>query len=214
MSKGFAFQLRRLRAPERPPERGGFKAEPFAPRRRLPRSLLLRRVSSPEPSRRWAQRGSVRVMAEALLSSGTLFSDLDILLAEVEKISALKKLLELARAGQEPSLKCMVSEIRDQIMVLHGLLSKIESEFQHNVEMRTSLKELQDTVEKEQKEAQYFLEVLSSRSAWESCGFAETEKHAECQLVKGKKPTKASETEGFPRKMLAVTPKDLKEVPV
>ncbi|KAM4639801.1 SKA complex subunit 1 isoform 2-T2 [Amazona ochrocephala] len=154
------------------------------------------------------------VMAEAMLSSGTLFSDLDFLLAELEKISALKKLLESAHTGKEPSLKLIISGISKQVMALHGLLHKIESEFQHNVEMRTSLKELQDTVEKEQKEAQCFLEVLSSHSAWESCGFAETKKHDERHLVKGKNPAKASEIQGFLRKMLALTPEDLEEVPV
>lgn len=39
-------------------------------------------------------------MVEAMLSSGELFTDLDMLRDEVEKVSGLKRLLELACTGK------------------------------------------------------------------------------------------------------------------
>ncbi|XP_065517808.1 spindle and kinetochore-associated protein 1-like [Lathamus discolor] len=155
-------------------------------------------------------------MAEgcAFLYPERLLSDLNMLHGETGKIAYLKKLLALAFAGKEGTLSCVVSEIREQITALHSLLNKIEHDFQENLGKTTSLKELQDTVEKKKNEAHSYLEVLpNGHFAWGSCEFLQNPDHDTRPAETEKQHTKASANPGFPRDTVTVETEDVQEAP-
>ncbi|XP_065519453.1 spindle and kinetochore-associated protein 1-like isoform X2 [Lathamus discolor] len=155
-------------------------------------------------------------MAEgcAFLYLERLLSDLNMLHGEMGKIAYLKKLLALAFAGKEGSLDCVVSEIRKRITALHSLLNKIEHDFQENLGETTSLKELQDTVEKKKNEAHTYLEVRPhGHCAWSTCEFLQTRDLNIRPAETEKQPTEETcGNPGFQRDTLSIET-DVQEVP-
>uniref|UniRef100_A0A8V5GTG6 SKA complex subunit 1 n=1 Tax=Melopsittacus undulatus TaxID=13146 RepID=A0A8V5GTG6_MELUD len=154
-----------------------------------------------------------RVMAESSESSclQRLLSDLDSLDAEMEKISSLRLFFQFTRKGQKSSLKYVVVKVRKQIVSLHGLLKKIESDCQENIEQAASLKELRHIVEKEQNEAQHLLEALPNGfSAQDGCESVESQR---CDVKQQVNETKRKKAAKSPVSILPVTPEDLGEIP-
>ncbi|XP_033928438.1 SKA complex subunit 1 [Melopsittacus undulatus] len=152
-------------------------------------------------------------MAESSESSclQRLLSDLDSLDAEMEKISSLRLFFQFTRKGQKSSLKYVVVKVRKQIVSLHGLLKKIESDCQENIEQAASLKELRHIVEKEQNEAQHLLEALPNGfSAQDGCESVESQR---CDVKQQVNETKRKKAAKSPVSILPVTPEDLGEIP-
>ncbi|NXK06804.1 SKA1 protein, partial [Herpetotheres cachinnans] len=76
------------------------------------------------------------------------------------KISTIKKTLHLRSIGQEPSLKSMLSKIGHEMVLLHGLLNKMETEVQQQEKLKNLLKELQKSAERDLSEAQHLRENI------------------------------------------------------
>uniref|UniRef100_A0A8C6JL79 SKA complex subunit 1 n=1 Tax=Melopsittacus undulatus TaxID=13146 RepID=A0A8C6JL79_MELUD len=155
-------------------------------------------------------------MAESSESSCSqrLLSDLDTLDAEREKISSLKRFFRFTLKGQKSSLKYVVLKIRKQIESLHGLLKKIGFGCQENIEQATSLKELQDTVEMEQNEAQHLQEAFPNGfSAPGGCESVESQRCDVRQRVNEAKRKKVAAVPGFPSDMPATSTDDSREIP-
>ncbi|XP_051498490.1 spindle and kinetochore-associated protein 1 isoform X1 [Apus apus] len=88
-------------------------------------------------------------------------SDLEDLCFHINtKISTIKKTLQLRNIGQEPSLKSMLSKIGQEMVLLHDLLNKMETEVQQQEKLKALLKELQKSAEREQSEAQHLRENI------------------------------------------------------
>ncbi|NXL09151.1 SKA1 protein, partial [Mesembrinibis cayennensis] len=76
------------------------------------------------------------------------------------KISTIKKTLQLRSIGQEPSLKSMLCKTGDEMVLLHDLLNKMETEVQQQEKLINLLKELQKSAERDQNEAQHLRENI------------------------------------------------------
>ncbi|NXI35279.1 SKA1 protein, partial [Galbula dea] len=76
------------------------------------------------------------------------------------KISTIKKTLQLRSIGQEPSLKSMLGKISQEMVLLHDLLNQMESEVQQQEKLKSLLKELHKSAEREQLEAQHLSENI------------------------------------------------------
>ncbi|XP_010006798.1 PREDICTED: spindle and kinetochore-associated protein 1 [Chaetura pelagica] len=88
-------------------------------------------------------------------------SDLEDLCFHINtKISTIKKTLQLRNIGQEPSLKSVLCKIGQEMVVLHDLLNKMETEVQQQKKLNALLKELQKSAEREQGEAQHLRENI------------------------------------------------------
>ncbi|NXW50838.1 SKA1 protein, partial [Nyctiprogne leucopyga] len=132
------------------------------------------------------------------------------------KIATIKKALQLRNIGQEPSLKSMLGKIRHEMLLLHDLLNKMETEVQQQEKKKNLLKELQKAAERDQKEAQHLYENIPPHlpKPTQSCITGLTVKHeeqtkvAECR--RAKKPTK----EPIPIKEISlITAEEFESVP-
>ncbi|KAM4802932.1 SKA complex subunit 1 [Urocitellus parryii] len=90
-------------------------------------------------------------------------SDLEQLCSYVnEKIGNIKKTLSLRNLGQEPTLKSILNQIEDEIIVVNELLNKFELEIQHQEQTNTSLKELCESLEEDYKDVVHLKENIPS----------------------------------------------------
>ncbi|KAF1442485.1 SKA1 protein, partial [Pygoscelis papua] len=114
------------------------------------------------------------------------------------KISTIKKTLQLRNIGQVPSLKSMLCKIGHEMVLLHDLLNKMETEVQQQEKLKNLLKELQKSAERDQNEAQHLRENVPPHlpKATQSCITGLTAKCEEqtkvAELERAKKPTKES----------------------
>ncbi|XP_030048802.1 LOW QUALITY PROTEIN: SKA complex subunit 1 [Microcaecilia unicolor] len=74
------------------------------------------------------------------------------------KISTIKKTLQLRNIGQNQSLTSVLSKITQEMPLLHSLLNKMELEVQRQEKLTESLKALQESVEKDLIQAQHMKE--------------------------------------------------------
>nr|XP_033790422.1 spindle and kinetochore-associated protein 1 isoform X2 [Geotrypetes seraphini]XP_033790433.1 spindle and kinetochore-associated protein 1 isoform X2 [Geotrypetes seraphini] len=74
------------------------------------------------------------------------------------KISTIKKTLQLRNIGQNQSLASVLSKITHEMPVLHDLLDKMELEVQRQEKLTESLKALQESFEKDLIQAQHLKE--------------------------------------------------------
>ncbi|XP_049637532.1 spindle and kinetochore-associated protein 1 [Suncus etruscus] len=89
------------------------------------------------------------------------FSELDQLYSYfTEKIGIIKNTLSLRNIGQEPNLKKLLDKIGDEIIVVHQLLNKLESEIQYHEQTNISLKELLDSLEENHKDVEHLKENI------------------------------------------------------
>ncbi|NXI49988.1 SKA1 protein, partial [Chloroceryle aenea] len=88
-------------------------------------------------------------------------SDLEDLCFHINlKITNIKKTLQLRNIGQDPSLKDTLYKIRHEMVSLHDLLDKMESEVKEREKLKNSLKELQKSAERDEREAQHLQENI------------------------------------------------------
>ncbi|XP_020827972.1 SKA complex subunit 1 isoform X2 [Phascolarctos cinereus] len=69
-----------------------------------------------------------------------------------EKISHVKKILQLKNIGHDPALKTVFQKIRNEMTLLNDLLNKLELEIQYQEHVRNSLRELQESLDGDYKE--------------------------------------------------------------
>ncbi|XP_043834374.1 spindle and kinetochore-associated protein 1-like [Dromiciops gliroides] len=69
-----------------------------------------------------------------------------------EKISHVKKILQLKNIGHDPALKTVFQKIRHEMTLLNDLLNKLELEVQYQEHVRNSLRELQESLDGNYKE--------------------------------------------------------------
>ncbi|NXE69724.1 SKA1 protein, partial [Calcarius ornatus] len=76
------------------------------------------------------------------------------------KISNIKKCLLLRDIGKDDSRKPVLRKIQNEVVLVHDLLNKMESEVKQQEKFKDSLKERQKAAERDQKEAQHLLEHI------------------------------------------------------
>uniref|UniRef100_A0A8C8EER5 SKA complex subunit 1 n=1 Tax=Otus sunia TaxID=257818 RepID=A0A8C8EER5_9STRI len=114
------------------------------------------------------------------------------------KISNVKRTLQLRNAGEEPSLKSVLCEIKHEVVLVNDLLNKMEMEVKHHKELKDLLKELQKSAERDEREAQHLSENIPPHlpKPTQSCVAGLTVKRDEqTEVVEpkpAKKPTKES----------------------
>ncbi|NXR98073.1 SKA1 protein, partial [Oxylabes madagascariensis] len=74
------------------------------------------------------------------------------------KISNIKKYILLRDIGEDECHKPMLRKIRNEVILVHDLLNKMETEVKQQERLRDLLKNMQKAAEREQKEAQHLLE--------------------------------------------------------
>ncbi|XP_010581323.1 SKA complex subunit 1 [Haliaeetus albicilla] len=134
-------------------------------------------------------------------------SDLEDLCFHINmKISTIKKTLQLRNIGQEPSLKSMLCKIGHEMVLLHDLLNKMETEVQQQEKLKDLLKELQKSAERDQNEAQHLRDNIPPHlpKPTQSCITGPT--------VKCEEQTKVVEPERI--KKLTKEPRLIKEAPL
>ncbi|XP_008060386.1 spindle and kinetochore-associated protein 1 isoform X1 [Carlito syrichta] len=90
-------------------------------------------------------------------------SDLEQLCSHInEKIGNIKKTLSLRHCGQEPTLKTVLNNIGDEIIVVNELLNKLELEIHYQEQTNNSLKELCDSLEEDYKDVEHLKENIPS----------------------------------------------------
>uniref|UniRef100_A0A663N0B5 SKA complex subunit 1 n=1 Tax=Athene cunicularia TaxID=194338 RepID=A0A663N0B5_ATHCN len=88
-------------------------------------------------------------------------SDLEDLALHINtKISDVKRTLQLRNAGEEPSFKSMLGEIKHEILLVKDLLNKMEMEVKDHKELNDLLKELQKSAESQAMEARHLIENI------------------------------------------------------
>ncbi|NXL67357.1 SKA1 protein, partial [Chordeiles acutipennis] len=132
------------------------------------------------------------------------------------KIATIKKALQLRNIGQEPSLKSMLGKIRHEMLLLHDLLNKMETEVQQQEKKKNLLKELQKAAERDQKEAQHLYENIPPHlpKPTQSCITELTVKHEEQTKVAESKRAKKPPKESIPIKEISlITAEEFESVP-
>ncbi|XP_059692488.1 spindle and kinetochore-associated protein 1 [Haemorhous mexicanus] len=76
------------------------------------------------------------------------------------KISNIKKCLLLRDIGKDDSRKPVLHKIRNDVILVHDLLNKMENEVKQQEKLRDLLKEMQKAAERDQKEAEHLLEHI------------------------------------------------------
>ncbi|NXI12496.1 SKA1 protein, partial [Irena cyanogastra] len=76
------------------------------------------------------------------------------------KISDIKKCILLRDIGEDDSRKPVLHKIRNEVILVHDLLNKMESEVKQQEKLKDSLKEIQKAAERDEKEAQHLLEHI------------------------------------------------------
>ncbi|NWV13055.1 SKA1 protein, partial [Ptilonorhynchus violaceus] len=74
------------------------------------------------------------------------------------KISNIKKFLLLRDIGKEQCHKSMFHKIGTEVILMHDLLNKMETEVKQQEKLKDLLKEIQKAAERDQNEAQHLLE--------------------------------------------------------
>ncbi|NXL70332.1 SKA1 protein, partial [Leptocoma aspasia] len=74
------------------------------------------------------------------------------------KISNIKKCILLRDIGEDDARKPVLHKIQNEVILVHDLLNKMESEVKQQEKLKDSLKEIQKAAERDQKEAQHLLE--------------------------------------------------------
>ncbi|XP_030326239.1 spindle and kinetochore-associated protein 1 [Strigops habroptila] len=154
-------------------------------------------------------------MAEALMPSDVFFSDLDILCNETKrKVLEVKRILQFRNIDYKPSIRYGVFKIRQQMIILHDILSKMESEVQRNVKLNASLNELQEAAEGQERQAQYFMEKVLPNRVCQDCVPKQSENRDEHQLIQETKLRKPTKPAVLPAKVPAKTSRNPGQVPV
>ncbi|NXS34194.1 SKA1 protein, partial [Pomatostomus ruficeps] len=88
-------------------------------------------------------------------------SDLeDLCLHMNEKISNIKKCLLLRDTGEDECRKSVHHKIVNEVILIHDLLNKMETEVKQQEKLKDLLKEIQKTAERDQNEAKHLLEHI------------------------------------------------------
>ncbi|XP_074788373.1 SKA complex subunit 1-like isoform X1 [Athene noctua] len=108
------------------------------------------------------------------------------------KISNVKRTLQLRNAGEEPSFKSTLGEIKHEILLVNDLLNKMEMEVKHHKELKDLLKELQKSAESHEMEARHLSENIPFclLKPTQSCAAGLTVKREEQPEVVEPKPAK------------------------
>ncbi|NXR65715.1 SKA1 protein, partial [Rhadina sibilatrix] len=77
-----------------------------------------------------------------------------------EKISNIKKCILLRNLGEDKCRKPMLCKIQNEVIHVHDLLNKMETEIKQQEKLKDLLKEIQKAAEKKQKEAQHLFEHI------------------------------------------------------
>ncbi|KFP28832.1 Spindle and kinetochore-associated protein 1, partial [Colius striatus] len=144
-------------------------------------------------------------------------SDLEDLISHFNlKISNVKKTLQLRSIGQEPSLKLVLYKIGQEVVLLHDLLNKMETEVQQQERLKNRLKDLQQSAERDQIEAQRLRENIPPHlpKPTQSCITWPTVKHGEETKVAERDHAKKPMKETIPIKEAAfITTEEFQSVP-
>ncbi|NXV00045.1 SKA1 protein, partial [Cettia cetti] len=77
-----------------------------------------------------------------------------------EKISNIKKYILLRDIGEDECCKPVLHKVQNEVILVHDLLNKMETEIKQQEKLKDLLKDIQKAAEREQKEAQHLLEHI------------------------------------------------------
>ncbi|NXX80071.1 SKA1 protein, partial [Urocolius indicus] len=132
------------------------------------------------------------------------------------KISNVKKTLQLRNIGQQPSFKSMLYKIGQDVVLLHDLLSKMEAEVQQQEKLKNRLKELQQSAEGDEIEAQRLRENIPPYlpKPTQSCTTGPTVKcQEETKVVEPKHAKKPTREPRFIKEAAFITTEEFHSVP-
>ncbi|NXD86881.1 SKA1 protein, partial [Halcyon senegalensis] len=132
------------------------------------------------------------------------------------KITNIKKTLQLRNIGQDPSLKDTLCKIRHEMVSLHDLLDKMESEVKEREKLKNSLKELQKSAERDQLEAQHLQENIPPHlpKQTQSCVAGPPVKCEEqTKAVEPERPKKATKEPRHIKEAPLITAEEFQSVP-
>ncbi|XP_053787794.1 spindle and kinetochore-associated protein 1 [Vidua chalybeata] len=133
------------------------------------------------------------------------------------KISNIKKLLLLRDIGEDHSRKPVLRKIQNEVIFVHDLLNKMESQFKQQEKLKDALKELQKAAGRDQKEAQHLFEHIPRYlpKPPKSCSVVPTVIHKDQTKAEEPKSEKKPAKEKKPIKEAAlITTEEFESVPL
>ncbi|NXO27257.1 SKA1 protein, partial [Cisticola juncidis] len=134
-----------------------------------------------------------------------------------EKISYIKKCILLRDIGENECYKPVLHKIQNEVIFLHELLNKMETEVKQQAKLKDLLKEMKKAAEREQKEAQHLLEHIPPYlpKPTQSCITVPTAKQEGQTKAVEPKPAKKPAKETKPIKEAAlITMEEFESIPM
>ncbi|KYO28899.1 spindle and kinetochore-associated protein 1 isoform B [Alligator mississippiensis] len=122
------------------------------------------------------------------------------------RISTIKKTLQLRNIDQEPSLKSVLCKIGHEMSLLNELLNRMEIEVQHQEKLKNTLKEIQESAERDYNEVLHLCENIPPH-------LPKTNQSCTTGLF-GKSEEQSNSTEPERAKKSVKEPKFIKEAPI
>ncbi|NWV67905.1 SKA1 protein, partial [Malurus elegans] len=144
-------------------------------------------------------------------------SDLEDLCFHINaKISNIKKYLLLRDIGEDPCRKSIFQKIGNEVIIVHELLNKMETEIKEQEKLKNLLKEMQKAAEKDQNEAQHLLEHIPPYlpKPTQNCIAVPTVKHEEqTKVVKNESVKKPAKETKLIKEVALITTEEFESVP-
>ncbi|NWU02253.1 SKA1 protein, partial [Urocynchramus pylzowi] len=132
------------------------------------------------------------------------------------KISNIKKCILLRNIGEDDSRKPVLRKIQNEVILVHDLLNKMESEVKQQEKLKDSLKEIQKAAERDQKKAQHLLEHIPRYlpKPPQSCNMVPTVKHqGQTKAVEPKLEKKPAKEKKAIKEAALITTEEFESVP-
>ncbi|NWX59372.1 SKA1 protein, partial [Promerops cafer] len=132
------------------------------------------------------------------------------------KISNIKKCILLRDIGEDNCRKPVLRKIQNEVILVHDLLNKMESEIKQQEKLKDLLKEIQKAAERDQKEAQHLLEHTPRYlpKPTQSCIMVPTVKHkGQTKAVEPKCEKKPAKEKKNIKEAALITTEEFESVP-
>ncbi|XP_039909555.1 LOW QUALITY PROTEIN: spindle and kinetochore-associated protein 1, partial [Hirundo rustica] len=133
-----------------------------------------------------------------------------------EKISNVKKCILLRDIGKDESRRPVLRKIRNEVILIHELLNKMEAEVKQQEKLRDLLKGIQKAAERDEKEAQHLLEHIPPYlpKPTRSCVTVPAVKHeGQAKAVEPKHAKKPAKETKVIKEAALITTKEFEDIP-
>ncbi|NWV52323.1 SKA1 protein, partial [Daphoenositta chrysoptera] len=138
-------------------------------------------------------------------------SDLEDLCFHINaKISNIKKCILLRNIGEDERRKAALHKIGNEVILIHELLNKMETEVKQQEKLRDLLKEIQKTAERDRNETQHLLEHIPPYLPKPDQSWKHEEQTKAVQPKSAKKPAKETK---LIREVALITTEEFESVP-